>query len=163
MQFSNSWINMTAVAFVLCTALTSLRGGSAPSEASENCMLGRVGAWDVRACGGLPMLYRRGRLVWSWLDSGVKLFLRRKAGGAASALTFFCSVTKRSENRLINTFHWVISGRVTGKTTAETNSSKYRGHCSTRHNISIKVPRKYGYVVTPTPSRFQHSSTQTPQ
>ena len=40
---------------VIFKALTSLCS-SAPSNASENCMLGKVGGWDVRASGRLPML-----------------------------------------------------------------------------------------------------------
>lgn len=50
-------------------------------------MLGKAGAWDKRAFGGLPTLYRRGLLIWSWLDNGVKLFRRMNGGDAA-----FCSV-----------------------------------------------------------------------
>lgn len=71
------------VTSVIFTVLTSLIDSSAPSDASENGMLGKVGAWDVRTCGGLPTLYRRGRLIWSWLDRGVKLFLLRTAGGTS--------------------------------------------------------------------------------
>lgn len=61
-QFIDSW---------LCS-------NSAPSDASEKDMLDRE---------GVPALERRGRLSWSWLERGVKLFLLRRVGGWTSVWT----------------------------------------------------------------------------